>query len=121
MIREGQEIRIPPQDLVTGDIVRLNLGDRVPADVRLIAVSALKTECSSLTGESDSIVATVVAAHPAPVECRNVVFASSLVMNGEGFGVVIKTGDETMIGSIATLAAGSGAQEMSTLEQDRAR
>ena len=45
-------------------------------------------------------------------------FASSLVMNGEGFGVVIKTGDETMIGSIATLAAGSGAQEMSTLEQE---
>ena len=39
VIREGQEIRIPPQDLVPGDIVRLNLGDRVPADVRLIAVS----------------------------------------------------------------------------------
>ena len=48
------------------------------------ASTAYGRRCSSLTGESDSVVATVVAAHPAPVECRNVVFASSLVMNGEG-------------------------------------
>lgn len=101
-----------------GDIVRLCLGDRVPADLRLIAVSDLKTESSSLTGESDAITATVVAVHEAPLECRNVVFSSSLVMNGEGYGVVIKTGDHSMIGSIATLAAGSGVIEETLLEKE---
>jgi magnesium-transporting ATPase (P-type) len=103
---------------VPGDVVRLCLGDRVPADLRIIATSDLKTECSSLTGEPDAISATVLAAHEAPLEARNIVFASSLVMNGEGYGVVTKTGDATMIGSIATLAAGSGRVEETLLEKE---
>lgn len=96
VIRDGTEKRIDPTLLVPGDVVRLCLGDRVPADLRIIFTADLRTECSSLTGEPDAIAATVVAAHEAPLECRNVVFSSSLVMNGEGFGVVIKTGDNTM-------------------------
>jgi sodium/potassium-transporting ATPase subunit alpha len=115
VIRDGAEKRIDPTTLVPGDIVRLCLGDRVPADLRIIYTADLKTESSSLTGEPDAIAATVVAVHEAPIECRNVVFSSSLVMNGEGYGVVIKTGDNTMIGSIASLAAGSGTGTQETL------
>ena len=118
VIRDGCETRIDPTDLVPGDLVRLCLGDRVPADLRVIATSDLKTECSSLTGEPDAITATVNALHDAPIECRNVVFSSSLVMNGEGYGVVIKTGDATMIGSIASLAGGSGINEETLLEKE---
>jgi magnesium-transporting ATPase (P-type) len=103
---------------VPGDVVRLCLGDRVPADLRIVATSDLKTECSSLTGEPDAIAATVLAQHEAPLEARNIVFSSSLVMNGEGYGVVTKTGDATMIGSIATLAAGSGHVEETLLEKE---
>ena len=99
VIRDGAERRIDPTLLVPGDLVRLCLGDRVPADLRIIYTADLRTECSSLTGEPDAIAATVVAAHETPLESRNVVFSSSLVMNGEGYGVVIKTGDNTMSAS----------------------
>ena len=118
VIREGAERRIDPAGLVPGDVVRLCLGDRVPADLRIIFCADLRTECSSLTGEPDAIPATVTAVHEAPIECRNIVFSSSLVMNGEGYGVVIKTGDNTMIGSIANLAAGSGVVAETLLEQE---
>jgi sodium/potassium-transporting ATPase subunit alpha len=115
VIRDGKELRINPEELVPGDVVRLTLGDRVPADMRIIYTADLKTESSSLTGEPDAIAATVNAVHEAPIECRNLVFSSSLVMNGEGFGVVTRTGDNTMIGSIASLASGSGQGHSETL------
>ena len=102
--------KIDPALLVPGDVVRLCLGDRVPADMRIVYTADLKTECSSLTGEPDAIAATVVALHDSPLEARNIAFSSSLVMNGEGFGVVIR-----MIGSIATLASGSGQHATETL------
>ena len=107
--------------LVPGDIVRLSLGDRVPADLRIIHCVDLKTECSSLTGESEAITACVTAQNAAPLEARNLVFSSSLVMNGEGLGVVTRTGDATMIGCIAALAAGSGRGSSETLLEGEIR
>ena len=111
VIRDGKEQRIDPVTLVPGDVVRLGLGDRVPADLRIIYTADLKTEQASLTGEPDAIPATTVAVHDLPVEARNLVFSSSLVMNGEGFGVVYRTGDNTMIGSIAALAGQANHEE----------
>ena len=105
VIREGRESRMPAEDLVIGDIVRLGLGDRVPADMRLIDHKELKVEMSSMTGEPDAIACFVEKQHDMPAEARNLVFNSALVMNGEGRGVVIRTGDHTMIGKIAGLAA----------------
>ena len=105
VIRDGKEGRISASELVPGDLVRLNLGDRVPADIRIIDSKELKVECSSLTGESDAIGITVERQHDSPAESRNLVFNSSLVMNGEGRGIVIRTGDFSMIGSIAALAS----------------
>eukprot|EP00775_Hariotina_reticulata_P010475 gene10475-10633_t len=113
--RDGQEIKVDAHDLVPGDLVRLYLGDRVPADIRIIESFDLKVECSSLTGESDLVPATVDKKHDIPAEARNLVFMSSLCMNGEGRGIVVRTGDQTMIGKIATLATDT-ATHRSTLQ-----
>jgi hypothetical protein len=113
----GGERRIDAAELVPGDVVRLTLGDRVPADVRILHSQDLKVEMSSLTGESDLVAMTVDARHPLPAEARNVAFASSLVMNGGGTGVVVRTGDGTMIGRIASLATQTSG-EKSTLERE---
>ena len=110
IIRDGKESRIAAENLVIGDIVKLNLGDRIPADMRLIDVKDLKVEMSSMTGEPDAITCFVEKQHDLPNEARNLVFNSALVMNGEGVGVVIRTGDNTMIGKIAKLASTTTAQ-----------
>jgi P-type E1-E2 ATPase len=64
---------------------------------------------SSMTGEPDAISCSVEKQHDMPSEARNLTFNSALVMNGEGFGVVIRTGDHTMIGKIAALASATTA------------
>jgi sodium/potassium-transporting ATPase subunit alpha len=118
VVREGKEQRVAAEDLVPGDLVRLGLGDRVPADVRLITSNDLKVEMSSLTGEPDAIACFVERQHDAPLEARNLAFNSALVMNGEGRGVVIRTGDNTMIGKIATLATGTAGTGPSSMERE---
>jgi sodium/potassium-transporting ATPase subunit alpha len=104
VIRDGREQRVPAQELVIGDLVCLELGARVPADLRLVEQKDLKVEMSSMTGEADAIACSVDKAHHEPLESRNIVFNSALIMNGSGLGVVIRTGDSTMIGRIAGLA-----------------
>jgi hypothetical protein len=64
----------------------------IPADIRIIESYDLKVECSSLTGESDLVPATVNRHHDAAAEAGNLIFMSSLAMNGEGRGIVIRTG-----------------------------
>ncbi|KAI8473316.1 MAG: hypothetical protein J3K34DRAFT_518987 [Monoraphidium minutum] len=103
--RDGQATKVEAHELVPGDLVSLRLGDRVPADIRIIESYDLKVECSSLTGESDLVAASVERRNDAAAEAGNLVFMSSLAMNGEGRGIVIRTGDQTMIGKIATLAS----------------
>jgi magnesium-transporting ATPase (P-type) len=65
---------------------------RIPADIRIIDNYDLKVECSSLTGESDLVAASVDKKHDIPAEARNLVFMSSLAMNGEARGIVMRTG-----------------------------
>jgi len=118
VVRDGVEMRVDPKDIVIGDVVHLHLGDRVPADLRIIHTKELKLENSSLTGESKPVAAVVNAASDNPLEARNIAFSSSLVMQGSGHGVVIRTANDTMIGTIATLAAGSGVAEESLLQKE---
>lgn len=118
VVRDRMEQRVDPKDVVVGDILHLYLGDRVPADLRIIHTKDLKLENSSLTGESKPVAAVVNAASDNPLEARNIAFSSSLVMQGSGFGVVIRTANDTMIGTIATLAAGSGVVEESLLQKE---
>jgi magnesium-transporting ATPase (P-type) len=92
VVRNGVEQKVDATDLVPGDFVRLYIGDRIPADIRIIETYDLKVECSSLTGESDLVPASVTKKHDMAAEARNLVFMSSLAMNGEGRGIVVRTG-----------------------------
>jgi sodium/potassium-transporting ATPase subunit alpha len=77
-------------------------------------------EMSSLTGESDAIECSVQRRSDVPAEARNFVFNSTLVMNGDGRGVVVRTADHTLIGAIAGLASGTTATR-SNLEREVGR
>ncbi|CDO71883.1 hypothetical protein BN946_scf184940.g30 [Trametes cinnabarina] len=104
-VRDGTLMTIPAADLVKGDIVLVRSGDKTPADLILFASSDLKVDNSSLTGESEPVerFARPDGVASRPVEADNLLFNSTLVVNGEGWGVVVRTGDHTMIGQIAAL------------------
>ncbi|MEM2142121.1 MAG: cation-transporting P-type ATPase [Candidatus Thorarchaeota archaeon] len=103
VIRSGQEERVSPVDIVPGDIVRIEQGDRVPADGRLITSSNLTINEASLTGESIPVVKdhTVIADPDAPLtDMVNSVFLGTYVATGTGRFLVTRTGPRTEIGRI---------------------
>jgi magnesium-transporting ATPase (P-type) len=101
--REGTERVIPAQDLVPGDIVFLDSGSRVPADIRLLHETRLIIDESLLTGESEGVEKQVVLLEPdIPLHERfSRVFAGTTVMAGRGAGIVCATGMRTEVGKIA--------------------
>ena len=106
--REGKVVEIKAEDLVPGDIVILEEGRIVPADIRLISEMNLKTDESSLTGESLPVEkdANIVFSDEVGVGDRvNMVYMSTPVVYGHGEGVVVKTGMNTETGKIAKLLA----------------
>mmetsp|Transcript_13029 Transcript_13029/g.21358 ORF Transcript_13029/g.21358 Transcript_13029/m.21358 type:complete len:1194 (+) Transcript_13029:80-3661(+) len=117
VLRDGNETKIPVEDLVVGDVVVVQAGDKVPADIRILQSDEMKVDNSSLTGESDPQARTVVCTDDSPMETHNLAFYSTLVLNGQGRGVVFRTGDNTLIGKIAHLAS-STAQVMTTLQRE---
>jgi sodium/potassium-transporting ATPase subunit alpha len=98
VIRDGIEGKIPLEELVLGDIVVLIYGNKVPADVRIIESSDLKFDKALLTGESEAIEGTVECTDERFIESKNIGFMTTLVTNGKGKGIVIATGQNTMIG-----------------------
>ncbi|KNE56654.1 Na,H/K antiporter P-type ATPase, alpha subunit [Allomyces macrogynus ATCC 38327] len=100
-VRAGQLVNVPAGDLVKGDIVFVRMGDKVPADVWLFKTTDMKVDNSSLTGEAEPQERKPIKTHDNPLETANLAFNSSLVVAGEGFGIVIRTGDDTVIGQIA--------------------
>lgn len=105
VIRSGQRLRIPSDELVPGDLVLMEAGDKVPADIRLVRVSGLKADESALTGESETVTKDeVVLPISTPVaDRRNMVYGGTLVTSGSGAGVVVATGGETELGEIHRL------------------
>lgn len=103
VIREGKERDILASELVVGDIILLEEGDKVPADGRLIETNALKVDNSAITGESEPQLRSLECTHPNMLECRNMVFSGTLVQSGNGKAVVFGIGHNTQIGSLATL------------------
>ena len=106
VLRDGQESIIPASELVIGDIIYLEDGSIVPADVRIIEASNLKIEEASLTGESVPVEkdANVVLGDKTPIAERdNMAYSSTIVMYGNATAVVTETGMNTEVGKIATL------------------
>ena len=106
VLRESQKIAIPSKELVPGDVVILEAGNMVPADIRLLETFSLKVDESSLTGESvaiDKIAETLSKEGLSPGDQLNMAFKGTLVTNGRGTGLVVATGMKTEIGKIADL------------------
>ena len=106
VIRDGRQTSIPGRELVVGDIVLLEAGNYVPADMRLVESVNLKVEEASLTGESLPVEknAKVVLGREIPLgDRKNTAFMSTLITYGRGRGVVVGTGMDTQIGLIAEL------------------
>lgn len=103
VVRGGQPREIPIEDLVPGDVVQLVAGDMIPADVRLITCKDLHVVQSSLTGETFPAEKSDVpepAGRP-PLELRNVCFLGTSVESGSALAVVVSTGRETYLGTMA--------------------
>ena len=105
VLRDGARTGVAVSVLVPGDVVMLDAGDRVPADLRLIRARALLIDESLLTGESVAVSKDdiTVASDAALGDRRNIAFSGSLVAAGQATAVVVGTGTGTEIGRIATL------------------
>ncbi len=106
VIRNGKEDVIDAKDLVPGDIIKLEAGDFIPADARLIKSTSLKSEESALTGESvpSEKYADSVIDEKAPIGDRtNMVFSGCSITYGTATAVVVATGMDTEMGKIANL------------------
>ena len=106
VIRDGKETAIPARELVPGDLVIIETGDYISADLRVIEAVNLKSQEASLTGESvpvekrtDAIQATEVGVG----DRKNMLFSSSLITYGRGKAIVVKTGMNTEVGKIADM------------------
>ena len=111
VIRDGKESVIDAADLVPGDIIKLEAGDFVPADARLLHSTSLKSEESALTGESvpSEKDAAAEVAENAPIGDRtNMVFSGCSITYGTALAVVTGTGMNTEMGKIANLLDGEG-------------
>ncbi|ANZ60862.1 HAD-IC family P-type ATPase [Secundilactobacillus paracollinoides] len=103
VIRDGQKLELPSRELVTGDLVQLEAGDSVPADMRLISADNLNIQESVLTGETNSVEKTeepITADNLPLAERSNMAFASTAVTSGSGLGIVVATATHTEIGKI---------------------
>ena len=104
--RDGKVLEIPSTELVPGDLVMLEAGDVVPADLRLLAAHSLKIEESALTGESvpvDKDATTLEGDEVALGDRVNMAYSSTNVTYGRGEGVVVGTGMQTEVGKIAKM------------------
>ncbi|MEM3511708.1 MAG: calcium-transporting P-type ATPase, PMR1-type [Candidatus Jordarchaeales archaeon] len=106
VIRDGERREVYARELVVGDVVLLEAGNRVPADVRLIESANLRVDEAALTGESVPVAksASVVLGEDTPLSSRvNMAYMGTVVARGRGVGVVVATGMNTEFGKVATL------------------
>jgi magnesium-transporting ATPase (P-type) len=118
-IRGGETRMIPADELVPGDLVLLESGDKVPADLRLTDVNNFRTEEAALTGESVPAEKTTrpVSANATVGDRESLAFSGTMVVSGRAKGVVVATGSDTELGRINQLLAGVGALETPLLRQ----
>lgn len=122
VVRDGTTpALIDASDLVAGDIVVINAGDKIPADVRIVETHAFAVDNASLTGESIPITLTSNVNHGNPLDAANLAFFGCFAVEGSCKAVVIATGDGTVFGDIAKLTAtadNDSEQVQTTLQRD---
>ncbi|RME33250.1 MAG: HAD family hydrolase [Gammaproteobacteria bacterium] len=107
VLRDGRFRHVPARELVPGDIVKLKIGDIVPADVQLASGDYLSIDQSALTGES----------LPVTRKPGDVAYGNTIVKQGEMLGVVVNTGNNTRFQSVVALVAEAGRQEVSHFQK----
>ena len=113
VLRDGQPQEIPVSQLVPGDVVSLSAGDMIPADLRIVSAKDLFVTQSMLTGESFAVekfeqekpVTTTAVALPSALELTSIAFLGTSVESGSATGVVVVTGQETLLGGMAASLA----------------
>lgn len=107
VMRDEKLVRVTATDLVTGDIVQIGVGNKVPADMRLLQTSGdVRFDRAILTGESDEIDGATDATDANFLETRNIAMMGTLVTNGNATGIVVLTGSNSVMGRIAKMTAG---------------
>ncbi|GAB3793708.1 cation-translocating P-type ATPase [Virgibacillus kimchii] len=108
VLRNGKWEKVLSKEVVVGDIVKVNSGDRIPADVRIVKSNSMETEESALTGESLPVMKHATAITRDNLDAQdqvNMGFMGTLVTRGSGVGIVVGTGMNTVMGQIASLMA----------------
>jgi cation-transporting ATPase F len=110
VVRDGAARRVPSAELVRGDLVRLEAGDKVPADLRLLRADEFAIDESALTGESVPVAKDTAAQDEAALADRTgMAFSGTLATAGSAAGLVVATGADTELGGIHRLVQGTGA------------
>lgn len=126
VVRDGVETKVASNLIVPGDVVVLGLGDRIPADLRLIEVSNMASAEAALTGESVPIdkitdpISLAAGQNPKQVplgDRKNMCFSATLIAQGSGVGIAVATGDNTEIGTINALVSQVEKKKTAVLEQ----
>ena len=106
VIRDGETNKMPASELVAGDLVVLSVGNKVPADMRLIETSGdIRFDRAVLTGESDEVEGVVDATEENFLEARNMALMGTYVTNGHAKGVVVLTGGRSVMGHISKMTS----------------
>src|SRR5262245_54764556 len=118
-VRDGETRLVPAEELVPGDVVLLESGDKVPADLRLTDVKNLRTEEAALTGESVPADKSTeaVSAKATVGDRQSMAFSGTLVVSGRATGMVVGTGSDTELGRINQMLEGVSALETPLLRQ----
>jgi len=118
VLRDGKQLIISACDLVVGDVVLLSMGDRVPADLRLVEVSSdVKFDRSLLTGESDMVPGEVHATSDNALESHNLALTSTFVVQGACTGVVFAIGDKSVMGVLVAMS-GTTKFKLTTVQKE---
>lgn len=110
VVRDGEQKIIPARELVPGDVVILNSGDRVPADLRLFSAKDVAVDEAALTGESIPVgknTLPVPRPNLSPGDQQGMVFGGTFVTRGSARGIVVATAGDTEFGKIARLVSGT--------------
>lgn len=105
VLRSGNRQQVDAKELVPGDIILLQSGDKIPADMRLVSSRELQIDESALTGESIPVskINSTLESETSLADRTNMLYSSTLVTYGTGIGIVVETGDNTEIGNISKL------------------